>query len=275
VAIHPTAVVDPRAEIDPSVEVGPHVVIEGPVRLGARTRVLAGAYLTGDTEIGTDNVIHPGAVIGHEPQDLAYRGAPTALRIGNRNVFREHSEVHRATQPGTRTEIGDDGYIMSHAHIAHNCSVGDRVILATGAALGGHVVVEDQAFVSGNCVVHQHVRVGRLSLMRGLARASRDVPPFVIVDGTHTVRALNRVGLRRAGWDRERLRALTTAFRLLFRAPTSLRDAMARVEAEVRSPDVDHLLTFIRASRRGIAMGPRHAAVPARDDERDEDEDEG
>ena len=255
--IHPTAVVDRAAEIDPSAAIGSYVVIEGPVRIGPRTRVMAGVYLAGRTELGADNVVHPGAVLGDEPQDLAYTDAPTGLRIGDRNVFREHTEVHRATQPDTWTEIGDDNYLMSQSHVAHNCRLGHRVIVATGALLGGHVVVEDQAFISGNCVVHQHCRVGRLAIMRGLSRASRDVPPFAIMDGTHTVRGLNRVGLRRAGFDAARIRALATAFRVLFRVRTNMRAAIARVEAEVRSPDVDYLLAFLRASVRGVATGPR------------------
>ncbi len=265
--VHPTAIVDPRAELDPTSDVGPYVVIDGPVRIGARTRVLAGAYLTGRTTIGADNVIHPGVVLGHEPQDLGYRGADTGLSIGDRNVFREHSEVHRGTQTGTSTEIGDDNYLMSRAHVAHNCRLGNAVILATGATLGGHVVVEDQAFISGNCVVHQHCRVGRLAIMRGLSRTSRDVPPFSIVDGTHTVRGMNRVGLRRAGFEPARIRALATAFRILFGARSNLTLAMARVEAEVRSPDVDYLLAFIRGSRRGVAFGPAGGA--RRDEDRE------
>ena len=265
--VHASAIVDPRAELDPSVEVGPYVVIEGPVRIAARTRVLAGAYLTGRTEIGADNVIHPGAVIGHEPQDLAYRGAETGLRIGDRNVFREHSEVHRGTEAGTWTEVGDDNYLMSQAHVAHNCRLGNAVIMATGATLGGHVLVEDQAFISGNCVVHQHCRVGRLSIMRGLSRAARDVPPFAIVDESHTVRGLNRIGLRRAGFEPERIRVLARAFRILFHARTNLAAAMARVEAEARSPDVDYLLAFIRGSARGVAFGPVGGPAGDGDDE--------
>jgi UDP-N-acetylglucosamine acyltransferase len=263
VPIHPTAIVDACAELDPSVDVGPYVVIDGPVRVGPRTRVLPGAYLTGRTTIGADNVIHPGAVLGHEPQDLAYRGADTGLTIGDGNVFREHCEVHRGTQEGTSTEIGDRNYVMSQAHVAHNCRLGNEVILATGATLGGHVVVEDQAFISGNCVVHQHCRVGRLAIMRGLSRTSRDVPP--ICDETHVVRGLNRVGLRRAGFDRERVRALATAFRVLFRSRTNLGLAIARLADEVRTPDVEYLLAFIRSSRRGVAVGPRRRA----DDEED------
>jgi UDP-N-acetylglucosamine acyltransferase len=254
--IHPTAIVDRHAEVDPSAEIGPYVVIEGAVRIGPRTRVMAHAYLTGRTEIGPDNVIHPGASIGHEPMDLAYRDAPTGLRIGARNVFREHSEVHRATQADTWTEIGDDNYLMSRAHVAHNCIVADRVIVCSGALVAGHAVLGDQAFISGNCLVHQFVRVGRLAIMRGGSRTSRDVPPFAMIDGTHTVRGINRVGLRRAGLEPARIRLLATAFRILFHTRTNLKEAMARVEAELRSPEVDELLAFIRTARRGVASGP-------------------
>ncbi|MFN8545447.1 MAG: acyl-ACP--UDP-N-acetylglucosamine O-acyltransferase [Candidatus Binatia bacterium] len=254
--IHPTAIVDPRAEVDPTAEVGPYVVIDGPVRVGPRTRVMAHAFLAGATVLGADNVVHPGAVLGHEPQDLSYAGAPTELVIGDRNVFREHCEVHRATQAGTRTVLGNDNYLMSHAHVAHNCTLGDRTIICSGALLAGHVQLGDQAFVSGNCVVHQHVRIGRLAILRGLSRTSRDVPPFAIMDGTHTIRGVNRVGLRRAGFDAARLRALVTAFRLLFRVRANLREALARVEAECGGPDVAEVLAFIRASTRGVATGP-------------------
>jgi UDP-N-acetylglucosamine acyltransferase len=261
VGIHPTAVVDPHAEIDATADIGPYVVIDGPVRVGPRTRVMAHAFLIGDSALGADNLVHPGAIIGHEPQDLAYRGAPTGLRIGDRNVVREHAEIHRATQEGTLTIVGSDNYLMSHAHIAHNCDVGDRTIICSGALVAGHAVVGDQAFVSGNCVVHQHVRIGRLAILRGLSRTSRDVPPFAIMDGTHTIRGLNRVGLRRAGFDRHRMRALQDAFRILFRTRQNLREALARVEAEIRSDDVAELIAFIRASKRGVAMGPRGSDV--------------
>lgn len=265
--VHPTAIVDPGAEIDPTAEVGPYVVIDGPVRIGPRTRVMAHAYLTGPrTEIGADNVIHPGAVVGHEPQDLAFTNAPTGLRLGDRNVVRENAEIHRATQPDTWTIVGDDNYLMTRGHIAHNCRIGNRTIICSGALVAGHAVVEDQAFVSGNCVVHQYVRIGRLAILRGLSRTSRDVPPFAIMDGTHTVRGVNVVGLRRAGFDAARIRALRNAFRILFRTRANLRDALERVEAEVASPDVEELLRFIRASKRGIAMGAPRGAVSPVDD---------
>jgi UDP-N-acetylglucosamine acyltransferase len=172
VAIHPTALVDPAADVDASADIGPYVLIEGPVRIGANTRVMAHSTIVGRTSIGRDNVFFPGCAIGHEPMDLAYRGAPTETRIGDRNVFREHAEVHRATAEGTATVIADDGYFMTRAHIAHNCDVGNRVIVCSGALVAGHVVLGEAAFVSGNCVIHQHVRMGRLAIMRGGSRAS-------------------------------------------------------------------------------------------------------
>jgi UDP-N-acetylglucosamine acyltransferase len=266
VPIHATAVVDRLASIEPSAEIGPYVVIDGPVELGPRTRILAHAYLTGRTVVGADTVIHPFAVVGDAPQDVKYDGGPTGLRIGARNVIREHVEIHRATTPETWTVIGDDNYLMSHSHVAHNCVVGNQTIVATGALLAGHVTVGDQAFVSGNCVVHQHTRVGRLAIMRGLSRTSRDVPPFSIMDGTHTVRGVNRVGLRRAGFDAARIRALVNAFRILFRVRTNLREAIAAVEAAGPSPDVAELLAFIREAKHGVAMGPRAGAADDPDD---------
>ena len=257
--IHPTAIVDPRAEIDASAEVGPYVVIEGPVRVGPRTRLMPHVVLMGDTHLGADNVLHPGVVLGDTPQDLAYRDTPSGVRIGDRNILREFSQVHRGTQPDTVTVLGDQNFLMQNAHVAHNCRIGARVILAGGALVAGHVTVDDDAFISGNCVVHQHVRIGRLSIMRGLSRTSRDVPPFSLVDGTHTVRGVNRVGLRRAGFDRTRMRAIVEAFRILFAERRNLRLAMAEVEAS--TPEVQELLAFVGASRRGVAQGPRRGAA--------------
>jgi len=255
--IHPTAIVDRAAEIDASADIGPYVVIDGPVVVGPGTRVFAHAVLTGRTVIGRDNLIHMAAVIGHEPQDLSYRGAPTGLRIGDRNVIREHVEIHRATAIERPTGLGDDNYLLSRAHVAHDCQLGNRVLMATGATLGGHVQVDDQAFISGNCVVHQYVRIGRLALLRGLSRTSRDVPPFCIMDGTHTVRAVNRVGLRRAGFSREQIGAVQRAFATLFRRRRNLRQALDEVEAGAVTPEVRQLIDFIRSAARGVCLGPR------------------
>ena len=255
--IHPTAIIDKRAEIDPSADIGPYVVIDGAVAVGARTRVLAHAVLTGRTTLGCDNVVHMGAVLGHEPQDLTWVDRECALRIGNDNVFREHSQVHRATKPGGATVIGDGNYFMGNAHAGHDCLIGDRTILANGALLAGHVQVGDRAFVSGNCVVHQHVRIGRLAFLRGLSRTSRDVPPFCIMDGTHTVRAINRVGMRRAGMTSEQIRALQRAFVILFRGSGNLRHALTAAEQLTPTEEIAELLQFIRAAPRGVAFGAR------------------
>ena len=268
--IHPTAIVDPRAEIDPTAEIGPYVVVDGPVRVGARSRLCAHVTVVGDTVIGAENVLYPGVHVGHEPQDLGYRGAPTGVRLGDRNVLREGATVHRGTQPETHTELGSDVFLMANAHVAHNCRVGDHAIVAGGALLAGYVEVGERAFISGNCVVHQFVRVGRLALMRGLSRTSRDVPPFALLDGTHEVRGVNRVGLRRAGFDAARIRAVGMAFRMLFRERQNLRDAVDRVARELGDvPEVAEVLAFIRASKRGVAVGPRSASAG------DDDETEG
>ena len=255
--IHPTALIDARAEIHPEADIGPYVVIDGPVRVGSRTRVLAHATLTGWTEMGADNVIHMGAVVGDTPQDLAFTGEESYLRIGDRNTIREHVQVHRGTKPGSATVIGNDNYLMATSHVGHNCRIGDHVIITNGAMLGGYVEVEDQAIISGNCVVHQFVRVGRLAILRGLSRTSRDVPPFCIMDGTHTVRALNRVGLRRAGFSAVQIRTLQNAFVRLFNRAGNLKTAVAELETEPVSEEVRHLLDFIRASKRGVCFGPR------------------
>jgi len=255
--IHPTAIVDPRAEIDASADIGPYVVVDGPVVVGAGTRVLSHAVLSGHTTIGRDNVIHMGAVVGHVPQDFGYRDAPTGLSIGDRNIIREHAELHRATTLERPTRLGDDNFLFARSHVGHDCQLGNRVLLANGAMLGGHVHVDDQAYVSGNCVVHQFVRIGRLALLRGLSRTSRDVPPFCIMDGTHTVRAVNRIGLRRAGFTAEQTRSVQRAFATLFRQRRNLRTALAEVEAGPVTPEVAELLGFIRSATRGVCVGSR------------------
>ena len=255
--IHPTAIVPAEAVVDPSAEIGPYVVIEGPARIGALTRLMAHVVVRGATVLGARNVVHPGAVLGGEPQDLAFRGEETFLTIGDDNVFREHAQVHRGTLPGSATVIGNGNYFMQSAHVAHNCRIGDHTIVAGGALLAGHVEVADRAFVSGNCVVHQHVRIGTLALMRGLSRTSRDVPPFCLIDGTHTVRGVNVVGLRRAGFGAERIAHIRRAVVALFARPVHLGRALDGLERLPLTDDVRHLVAFVRASTRGVCVAPR------------------
>ncbi|HXV79764.1 MAG TPA: acyl-ACP--UDP-N-acetylglucosamine O-acyltransferase [Candidatus Binatia bacterium] len=254
--IHPTALIDPKAEIEAEVEIGPYVVIEGPVRIKRGTRVMAQAHLAGWTEIGESNEIHPGVVLGDAPQDKAYKGEKTYLRIGARNIFREHVQVHRGTVEGSSTSIGNDNFFMACSHVGHNCKLGDHVILANNALLGGYVEVGNNVFISGNCVVHQFVRIGDYALMRGLSGTSRDVPPYAILDWQHTIRGVNVVGLRRAGFGEQRIREITKAFRVLFRKGRNLSLAMKELESNgSMSGDVAALLEFIRSSKRGVCGG--------------------
>ena len=255
-SIHPSAVIDSKAEIDSDVDIGPYVVIEGSVKIKRGTRVMSHAYLTGWTEIGESNEIHPGVVLGDAPQDKAYKEEETYLRIGDRNIFREHVQVHRGTVAGSSTVIGNNNFLMATSHVGHNCKLGDEVILANGALLGGYVEVGSNVFISGNCVVHQFVRIGDFSLMRGLSGTSRDVPPYAIVDWQHRVRGVNVVGLKRAGYDEKRIRAIRDAYRILFRKERNLTIAVKEVEKSGRAnPDVSALLEFIRASKRGVCFG--------------------
>src|SRR4029450_5947192 len=192
-------------------------------------------YLSGWTEIGESNEIHPGVVLGEAPQDKAYKGEETYLRIGAHNVFREYVQVHRGSAPGSSTTIGNENFLMACSHIGHNSKLGDQVILANNALLGGYVEVGKNVFISGNCVVHQFVKIGDYALMRGLSGTSRDVPPFAIVDWQHTVRGVNVTGLKRAGFDEKRIRAIRQAFRLLFRSGRNIALAVKEVETNSRT----------------------------------------
>jgi UDP-N-acetylglucosamine acyltransferase len=256
--IHPSAVVGHDVELAAGAEVGPFCLLAGRIRIGPRTRLIGHVTIFGDTELGADNVLHPNAVIGDEPQDLAYSGGPRQVRIGNRNIFREGSTVHRGCEKGLVTIMGDDNFMMQNAHVAHDCRIGNGVIIAGGALLAGWCEVGDRALVSGNCVVHQYTRIGRLALIRGGSRMSRDIPPFCIADGKHTLRAINVVGLRRAGFKLPAISALKRAFETLFGRRGNLKFAIQRLEAAGPfSPEVAEMIEFIRASKRGVAFGPR------------------
>ena len=260
--IHPSAVLSGDVELADDVEIGPFCLIDGRVRIGARTRLIAHATVLGDTEIGADNVIHPNAVIGDEPQDIAYTGGRRRVKIGDRNVFREGVTIHRGSEHGEVTIVGDGNFFMQNAHAAHDCRVGNDTIIAGGALLAGWVEVGDRALVSGNCVVHQYVRIGRLAMMRGLSRTSRNVPPFCIMDLTHTLRGINVVGSRRAGLSAASIRALREAFRTLFGERQNLKLALERLEETAPlAPEVAELAAFIRQSKRGIAFGLRQGGA--------------
>ena len=252
--IHPTAIIHPKAKLDSTVNVGPYTVIDEAVEIGARCIIGPHVYITGVTSIGDENHFHAGCVIGDAPQDLKYDGAPTKLRIGNKNVFREHFTVHRSTKTGEETIIGSHNFFMQHSHVAHNCLIGDHVILASGALLGGHVIVQDRAFISGNCLVHQFTRVGTLALMQGGAAISMDLPPFTIASEVrgNTMCGLNVVGLRRAGFTSEQRLELKKLYRALFRSGENLRAALAAAQKEFSSAPARTLLDFTASTKRGV-----------------------
>lgn len=255
--IHPTAIIDSRAEIHPEADIGAYVVIDGPIKIGRGTRVFPHATILGWTELGEENEVHSGAVLGDAPQDLAYTGAESYLHIGNHNVIREFVQAHRGTVPGSTTRIGNHNFLMATSHVAHNCCLGDYIIMANGALLGGYVEVGSRAFISANCLVHQFTRIGELSLMRGLSGTSRDVPPYAIIDWQHTIRGVNVVGLTRAGFDQERVREIKEAFRILFRKGRNLSLALKELEARIPEPSqqLNALTDFIRSSKRGVCLG--------------------
>lgn len=254
--IDPTARISTSAQIEENVTIGPNVQVGDHSRIGSGTVIMANAVIGPWTTLGRDNTVHYGAIIGHDPQDFGYNGDESYLVVGDGNSFREYVTVHRGNRCGSRTEIGNQNYFMVQSHVAHNCSIGNHIILAGGSLLAGHVTVDDRAIISGNCVVHQFCRLGALSMMRGLSRTSRDVPPFCIMDETHTVRAINLVGLRRNGFDATRVRALRNAFKLLFRGGPNMKENLEHAESELSiTPDVRQLLDFIKNSKRGVCFG--------------------
>lgn len=250
--IHPTAVVGSQAELDGTVQVGACTVIEDGVRLGPRCRIGPHCHLLGNTTLGADNVVHAGCVLGGDPQDLAYTGAVTRLAIGSGNRFREHVTVHRGTREGTATEIGDGNYFMAQSHVAHNCRIGNHVIMVNAVLLGGYVEVEDRAFLGGGAVVHQFCRVGTLAILRGLARISKDVPPYCMAVENNELVGLNSVGIKRAGFSVEQRNKLKDAYATLFLNGLNITQALASLEQNPLTPELDHLAGFIRSSKRGI-----------------------
>jgi UDP-N-acetylglucosamine acyltransferase len=264
--IHPTAIIHPQARLDSTVSVGPFAVIEEGVELGADCVVGPHVYLTGLTVIGAGNKFHAGCVIGDAPQDLKYRNEPTRLRIGDHNVFREHVTIHRSTTPDGETVIGSNNYLMVNCHIAHNCQLGDHIIIVNGALLAGHVTVHDRAFISGNCLIHQFTRIGTLTMMQGKAGIGQDLPPFTMAHGINRICGLNAVGLRRAGFTAEQRIELKRLYHLLFRSGKNLRAALAEARQAFISAPAKVMLDFIADAKRGVCTDPGSAAGPNEDE---------
>ena len=250
--IHATAIIHPQAKLDSTVEVGPYAVIDEGVEVGAHCKIGPHVYLTGRARIGQSNQFHAGCVIGDAPQDLRYGGQLTGVVIGDNNVFREHATVHRSNDINQLTHLGSGNFLMVNSHVGHNGQLGDHVILANGVLLAGHVTIEDRAFISGNCLIHQFVRIGTLAMMQGGAAISKDLPPFMMARGDNGICGLNTVGLRRAGMPADDRLELRKLYHALFRGTGSWKARVEAARREFSSAPARRVIEFVSASQRGI-----------------------
>ncbi len=259
--IHPTAVVDPSAELGEDVEIGPYCIVGPDVALGDRTRLIANVFIERLTAIGPDCVIYPFATLGTPGQDSSYKGEPTRLEIGARNLIREHASMHRGTVRGKGvTRIGSDGMFMAQSHVAHDCVVGDRVTLGHGATLGGHVTIGDFVVTGGLCAIHQFTRIGRFAFVGGLVPLVADLIPFGAATGHYgRLSGLNMIGLKRRGFSREQIAALRAGVRRLFEdEDRTFQERLADVEqAYSGSPEMMEVIAFVRAEAERPLARPR------------------
>lgn len=250
--IHPTAIVHPNAKIGADCEIGPFCIIGENVSLGDKCKLYSHVVLDGHTKIGKENEFFQFVVIGNKTQDLKWKGGTTWTEVGDNNVFREYVSVNSATGDGEVTKIGSNNHLLTHCKIGHNCIFGNHIIIAD-AAVAGHVLVEDYARIS-TCAIHQFCRIGKMSMIGGCSKVVQDVPPFMLADGNPAeTRTINKFALERNGMAEETQVALRAAFKLLFREGLTVSNALTRIEKELpQSPEVLHLIQFIRSSERGI-----------------------
>jgi len=254
--IHPSSIVDPGAELGDGVEVGPFCTVGAHVRLGEGVIVHSHAVIAGHTEIGRETQVFPFASLGEPPQDVKYKGEPTRLEIGARNMLREHVTIHPGTAAGGgTTRVGDDNMILIGTHIGHDCMVGSHVIMANGVMLAGHVVIEDYAYLAGRTAVQQHVRIGESVMLAAMSGITQDAAPFTMVNGWPArVIKMNRVNLERRGFAKERIDDVERAFRIIFRDGLSAREAFAKVRAELpHSAEAERMVAFLEKSENGFA----------------------
>ncbi len=252
--IHPTAIIDKNAKLGKDVEIGPYCIIEKGTEIGDNTKLWHNVYVAEGTTIGKDCRIHMGAVLGHIPQDISFKGKPTYLKIGDKNIIREYATIHRGTKEGSATLIGNDNFLMALCHVGHNCELENNITICNNSLLAGHVKVEDYAFISGNCVIHQFVRIGKLVMAGGSARIGKDVPPYMTVEKDSLVTSYNVVGLRRAGFDAATRTEIKKAYTLLYHTGLNTKTAVEKIEQELTSSQIKELVQFIKSadSKRGI-----------------------
>jgi UDP-N-acetylglucosamine acyltransferase len=254
VKIHPTAIVDPGARLGEDVEIGPYALIGADVEIGPHTTVQSHAVIEGAVRLGTDNEIGHGAIIGGRPQDLGFKAeTQSSVEIGDRNIIREHVTIHRGTAANSTTRLGNDNFLMAGTHLAHNCAIGDKVIIANNCLLGGYVTVDDGAFLGGGCVFHQFMRVGRLAITQGTSGFGKDIPPFVAAAGVNKVVGLNVIGLRRVGFAANDRAEIKAAFHLLYESGLNVSQALAQARERSWREPAQAFFDFVAgAKRRGI-----------------------
>ena len=254
-AIHPTAIIHSAAQVGEGCIIGPYCVIGEHVSLGVGCKLHSHVVIDGHTTLGARNEIFPFACIGLKTQDLKWKGGATRVEIGDDNTFRENVTVNSATADGGATRIGSHNHILAYAHIAHDCTLGNHIIMSNVATLAGHIVVEDYAVVGGLAAVHQFCRIGKMSIIGGCSKVVQDVPPFMLVDGNPAeTRTINKVGLERNGVAEEVQNALKQAYKILFRDGLIISNALARIETELpASQELNHLIQFARSSERGLS----------------------
>jgi len=253
--IHPSAVVHPDADLGVDVEIGAYSIVEAHVRIGDRTRVDPFVQIKAFTRMGAENHIHAHACVGGEPQDLKFKGEETRLEIGDRNIVREFVTLHRGTgHGGCVTRIGSECLLMAYVHVAHDCTLGSRVILANAAMLGGHVEIGDNVIISAMTGIHQFVRIGEHAFVGAMSGIGQDVPPYMLATGVRAkLRGLNLIGLRRSGFSLETISALKKSYMLIWRSGKERREALDEVERDFSGfPEVRKLVDFVRAGTRGI-----------------------
>jgi len=252
--IHPSAIIDPDAELGEGVSVGPWSIIGPRVRIGDGTQIRSHVLIERDTTVGADCRIHQGAVLGTDPQDLKFRGEDTTLLVGDRTVIREYATLNRGTADLQQTTVGDDCLLMAYSHVAHDCQIGNNVVLANAVNMAGHVFIEDWAIVGGLTAIHQFVRIGAHAFVGGASRTSQDVPPYTKAAGSPLkLYGLNSVGLDRRGFSLEVRQALKRAYRIIFQSNLPLTQALDKAAAECKElPEVRHFIAFIRSSERGV-----------------------
>jgi UDP-N-acetylglucosamine acyltransferase len=254
--IHPTAIISPDAQLADDVQVGPYAIIGEGCVVGDECVIAARATLERNVILASHVRIGMGSILGGDPQDLKYRGEPTTVEVGEGTTIREYSTINRGTSQSFKTTVGKQCFIMSYVHLAHDCHIGDGVILGNNVQLAGHVSIDDKAIVSGQSAAHQFVKIGRFSFTGGCSRVSKDIPPYVKANGNPIrLYGLNKVGLQRNGISEDVQRELKRAYRLFFNSDLNLSQARERAEEELqRYPEVEEFLSFLDRSDRGLVI---------------------